>query len=159
MISADYIVGLTDGEGCFYVNIRPPDKRFNRSRPGVETHFYIKLREDELDLLKEIKGFFKCGAVYFQKEQRPNHASCYRFEINSQKDIHEILIPFFYKHPLQGQKRNNYLIFREVALLVKEKGHQNEKLFRKILSLKSKMNLGARPVREIRSPGGNAKQI
>jgi hypothetical protein len=155
MISSDYIVGLTDGEGCFYVNIRPPDKRYKRSKHGVETHFYIKMREDELPLLEEIKKFFKCGAIYYQRDKRPNHASCYRFEINSQYDIHQVLIPFFDNNPLKSLKSNDYSIFREIAMMVKNKNHRTEKGIKKIRQLKSKMNLGARPVREIRSPGGN----
>ena len=114
MISAEYIVGLTDGEGCFYVNIRPPDKRWSRSKHGVETHFYIKMREDELGLLKQVKKYFRCGAIYFQKDKRPNHKSCYRYEINSQKDIHDVLIPFFDKHPLLSTKERNYRIFRKL---------------------------------------------
>ena len=40
MISADYVVGLTDGEGCFYVDVRPPDKRYQRAKTGIETQFY-----------------------------------------------------------------------------------------------------------------------
>lgn len=147
MISSDYIVGLTDGEGCFYVNIRPPDKRYSRSKHGVATHFYLKMKKEELDLLNEVKSFFGCGAVYFQKDKRKNHTSCYRFEINSQKDVHETLIPFFDKHPLRSSKREDYLIFREIAKLVKKKKHREKSGFDNIVRLKSKMNLGARPVR------------
>ena len=157
MISADYIVGLTDGEGCFYINVRPPDKRYQRSKTGIETHFYIKLREDDLPLLKEIKNYFGCGAIYFQKEKRENHSACYRFEINSQKDIHNVLIPFFDEHPLKSEKKKNYSIFRRVALMVKDNLHRQSGSLKEILLLKSQMNSGARPVREIRSPGGNAK--
>ena len=157
MISADYIVGLTDGEGCFYVNVRPPDKRYQRSKTGIETHFYIKLRKDDLPLLKKIKNFFRCGAIYFQKEKRKNHSSCYRFEINSQSDIHKVLIPFFDKHPLRSKKKKNYDIFRKIALMMKNNFYKNDESLKEILFLKSQMNSGARPVREIRSPGGNAK--
>ncbi len=155
MISSDYIVGLTDGEGCFYVNIRPPDKRFSRSRHGVETHFYIKMREDELPLLEKVKEFFGCGAIYHQKDKRPNHSSCYRYEINAQKDINGVLIPFFDKNRLQSAKNRNYKIFRQIAEMVKKREHREESGLKKIIKLKSQMNLGARPVREIRSPGGN----
>ena len=157
MISADYIVGLTDGEGCFYINVRPPDKRYQRSKTGIETHFYIKLREDDLLLLKEIKDYFRCGAVYYQRERRKNHSACYRFEINSQNDIHKVLIPFFDKRPLKSEKEKNYLIFRKIALMVKNGLHKEDKGLKEILLLKSQMNSRARPVREIRSPGGNAK--
>jgi hypothetical protein len=157
MISADYIVGLTDGEGCFYVNIRPPDKRYQRSKTAIETHFYIKLKENDLPLLNKIKNYFRCGAVYFQKEKRENHSACYRFEINSQKNIHEVLIPFFDKYPLKSEKKKNYYIFRKIALMVKNGLHKEVKGLRKILLLKSQMNSGARLVREIRLPSGNAK--
>lgn len=157
MISADYIVGLTDGEGCFYVNVRPPDRRYQRSKTGIETHFYIKLREDDRSVLEKIKNYFKCGAVYFQKEKRQNHAQCYRFEVHSQKDVHEVLIPFFDEHCLQSEKRKNYLIFRKIAMMVKDDLHRRDEGLKKILQLKSRMNSGARSVREIRSPSGNAK--
>ena len=157
MISADYIVGLTDGEGCFYIGIRPPDKRFQRSKTGIETHFYIKMREDDLSLLKKINNYFKCGAIYFQKEKRKNHSSCYRFEINSQKDIHKVLIPFFDRHSLKSKKKKNYAIFRKIAFMVKDKVYRDDKSLKKILHLKTQMNSGTRLVREIRLPSGNAK--
>jgi len=158
MLSASYIVGLTDGEGCFYVNIKPPDKRFSRSKHGVATHFYLKMREDELPLLEKVKGFFGCGAIYHQKDKRLNHNSCYRYEINAQKDIHNVLIPFFDKYPLQSAKKKNYKIFRRIALLVKDKRYRDNNGLKLIQRLKSQMNLGARPVREIRSPGSGGSQ-
>lgn len=157
MLSADYIVGLTDGEGCFYVNITSPSKRWQRVKHRVATHFYIKMREDELNLLKKLKRFFGCGAVYFQKDKRPNHASCYRFEINAQKDIHQILIPFFDQYPLQSNKRKDYQVFREIAMMIKEEKHREKEGIKRIIQLKKQMNLGSRPVRESRTPGGNVQ--
>jgi hypothetical protein len=94
MISADYIVGLTDGEGCFYINVINNNPRW---KPRIQTHFYIKLREDNKSLPDEVKEYFGCGAVYYQKENRPNHSACYRFEMNSQRDIQSTLMPFFKK--------------------------------------------------------------
>ncbi len=140
MLSSDYIVGLTDGEGCFYVNIRPPDKRCATSKHSIETHFYIKMREDELELLKKVKEFFGCGAIYFQKDKRPTHASCYRYEINSRKNVSEVLIPFFDKNTLESAKRKNYLIFREIATLVAAKAHLNDDGFERVRQLKFQMN-------------------
>lgn len=150
MVSADYIVGLTDGEGCFYVNVRTRNSRWT---PKVETHFYIKLREDNRQLLEKVKEKFGRGAVYFQKDRRPNHSSCYRFEINSQKDIKEVLIPFFKKHSLQGPKRKDFEIFCLIAKLVQKGKHKTDKGLEKIRNLKMQMNIGlagcgrsARPV-------------
>lgn len=154
MVSADYIVGITDGEGCFYVNVRDRNSRWS---PKVETHFYIKLRDDNKELLEEIRDSFGCGAVYFQKENRPNHSNCYRFEINSQKDINEVLLPFFENHQLHSPKRKDFEIFRKIAFMVQRGEHKTEKGLNEMRSLKMQMNGWARRMREIRTSGGNAK--
>lgn len=155
MLSADYLVGLTDGEGCFYVHVRP--RQSNSPQPRVDTHFYIKLHEEEKGLLEKVKEKFGCGAVYVQKETRSNHSQCYRFEINAKRDIHNVVIPFFKKHPLQSRKQKSFEIFKEIAQMVKRKEHKTPEGFKKILRLKSQMNIGARRMREIRSSGGNAE--
>ena len=155
MLSADYLVGLTDGEGCFYVHVRA--RQSNSLRPRVDTHFYIKLHEEERGLLEKVKDAFGCGAVYAQKETRANHSQCYRFEINAKRDIHNVVIPFFEKHPLQSRKQKSFEIFREIAMMVKGKEHKTAEGFKKIQGLKSQMNIGARRMRESRSSGGNAE--
>lgn len=154
VLSADYIVGLTDGEGCFYVEVRVATAT-HKSR--VEMHFFIKLREDELSLLNKVQKFFGCGGVYYQKEYRVNQRNCYRFGVTAQEDLHKNIIPFFDKNPLKSQKFKNYLLFRQIGLMVKNNEHKSNEGFEKIGQLKSRMNNGARPVREIRSPGGNSK--
>src|ERR1035437_9959863 len=74
-LSAGYIVGLTDGEGCLYVETRSPS--LTHKSPRVEMHFFIKLREDELSLLEKVQEFFQCGGIYYQKEYRVNQQNCY----------------------------------------------------------------------------------
>lgn len=156
ILSVDYLVGLTDGEGCFYVNIRP--SRSKQPYSTVELHFYLKLRGDHLELLNKVKESFGCGAVYHQSESRANHSECFRFEINSRRDIFNTLIPLFDKYPLQGPKQNDYLLFRQVAEIVRDKSRLTATQIAKIGKLKRKMNLGVRRVWKIRSLGGNAKK-
>lgn len=157
ILSADYLVGLTDGEGCFYLNPRPVHIPKSKQSP-VELHFYIKLKGDHLPLLKKVKESFGCGVIYHQVEKRTNHSECFRFEINSQKDIHGVLLPLFDKHQLQSPKKKDYKIFRQVAMMVKKREHLTERGLGKIRKLKAKINLGARRVWKIRSSGGNAKK-
>ena len=157
ILSPDYLVGLTDGEGCFYSNPRPIDVPRGKQSP-VELHFYIKLRGDHLTLLRKVRKSFGCGVIYHQVEKRINHSECFRFEINSQKDIHGVLLPFFDQHPLQSPKKKDYQVFRKVALMVKERKHLTEEGLNQIRKLKTKINLGARRVWKIRSLGGNAKK-
>src|SRR3989344_4836626 len=101
MLSADYIVGLTDGECSFTVFIRAPVKRHGSKNYRVECHYYIKLRDDDIALIRKIRQFFRVGRVSFQKDSRPNHHDCYRYEVTNLKDMNEVIIPFFDQHRLQ----------------------------------------------------------
>jgi len=146
MLSADYIVGLTDGEGSFAVHLHPPRKigKYSTKHYGVECHYYIKLREDELPLLKEVKRFFNCGNIYLQKDKRPNHRNCYRFEISSLQKITEVVIPFFQKYCLHGvNRRNDFNLFCRIFEILRNKNRRSlteEKLVEKIRKLKSQMH-------------------
>lgn len=154
VLSEDYIVGLTDGEGCFYVEVREPDLTHNFR---VEMHFFIKLREDDLSLLQKVQQFFDCGGVYYQKEYRVNQRNCYRFGVTAQKDIHGKIISFFDRNQLQSQKLKNYLLFRQIALMVKNGEYKNSEGFERIRQLKYQMNNGTRWMREIRSSSGDSE--
>ena len=145
MLSPDYIVGLTDGEGSFTVYLHPPRKIgcYTTKHYRVECHYYIKLREDELPLLKEVKKFFNCGNVYLQKDKRLNHRNCYRFEISSYRKIAEVVIPFFQKYPLHSVgRRKDFNLFCKIFQIVGNKNKQSltEEELERIRKLKSQMH-------------------
>ena len=139
IVSNEYIVGLTDGEGCFYVNIWNSDSY--RAGCGIQLHFYIKMQERDRPLLEKVKNTFGCGEVYFQNEKRINHAQCYRYTVSSQADILGIIIPFFKKYPLQSvSKRKSFEVFCKIAKLFEQKAHLTKAGLAKIKKLKSQMN-------------------
>jgi len=145
MLSADYIVGLTDGEGSFSVFLHPPKgKRAKETQYyRVECHYYIKMREDELPLLKKVKNFFNCGFIYLQKDKRPNHRNCYRFEISSSQKIGQVVIPFFQKNLLHSEnRRNDFDLFYKIFKIVQSKNgkHLTKEELEKIKELKSQMH-------------------
>lgn len=156
MVSNDYIVGLTDGEGCFYVGVRYPKGPHKTVR--VEPHFYIKLRGDDLPVLEEVKQAFGCGAIYYQNEKRQNHSACYRYEVNALRDLKRKIIPFFEKHPLHSKKKKEFEIFKIIFKLVEQRKHKIPEELRKIEKLKLAMNHRTRWVPEIGSPSGNGRQ-
>src|SRR3990167_5258431 len=138
-VANEYVVGLTDGEGCFYVNMG--ESPAYRSGTRVQMHFHLKLQERDKELLEKVRNTLDCGAVYFQKEQRLNHCQCYRYTVSSQRDVFEKIIPFFQQYPLQSvSKRKNFEIFCKVALLLKAKAHLNAESVDKIKALKTQMN-------------------
>ncbi len=139
-LSSEYIVGLTDGEGCFYVQLT----RSQAYKAGylVQLHFHIKLQARDKNVLEKIKQTLNCGNVYFQKEQRKNHTECYRYTVSSKQNVLNILIPFFMKNKLQTvSKQNNFKLFCQIASLVKKDEHLTKNGVKKIKFLKSQMNL------------------
>ncbi len=139
IVANEYIVGLTDGEGCFHVNMGT----FLTYKSGcrVQMHFHIKMQEKDKPLLEKVKNTLQCGKVYFQKEKRANHCQCYRYTVFSQSDILNKIIPFFLKYPLQSvTKLKSFKAFCKIAFLMQKGEHLNKKGIKKIRLLKMQMN-------------------
>jgi len=71
-----------------------------------------------------------------------NHSneSC-QLVVSSIKEL-QVILNYFYQHPLRTQKRADYELFKRVLELIKEKEHLTEEGLRKILGIKASMNLG-----------------
>ena len=135
MLSEDYIIGLVDGEGFFYVRLNEDIRRRNK----VELKFSVKLRHQDKEILEELQKSFGCGKIYLQKDRRPNHTDCYRFEVNNKKDIAEKVIPFFEKNPPKIQSRKkDFDLFKQIADL----SQMTELNMEKINLLKQEMHWG-----------------
>ena len=141
MVDANYIVGLSDGEGCFYLLLTERNKIKNpNAHIMAKSHFYIKLRDDDLSVLEKVKEFLGFGFIYFQQEKRENHSPCYRFEVNSNGDKLK-LIDFFNKYPLQSpKKQRDFQIFSEVSKMILNREHFTPKGEAKIRQLKALMH-------------------
>lgn len=146
MVSADYIVGLTDGEGCFYVLIKTPLNKKGGGR--ITLSFYIKVQEQDKKMLEKVRNTLGCGSVYFQPERRENHSHCYRYTVNTHSNILQVIIPFFKEHSLQGNsKQKNFELFCKIAKLVEQGKHHSKSGLDRIRYLKSQMNLRTRVAR------------
>ena len=97
IVAKEYVAGLTDGEGCFYVNLGKNSAYKLGFR--VQMHFYIKMQAMDYPLLIKVRNTLGCGEVYLQKEKRTNHCQCYRYTVSSQKEIVGKIIPFFKNTP------------------------------------------------------------
>ena len=162
MLSSDYIVGLTDGEGSFCAFIRKPQKSTWNTR--VECHFYIKMRDDELPLLQKVKDFFQCGRLSFQKEYRENQQNNYRYQVSNLHELQTVIIPFFKEHTLFSTPRGkDFYLFCKIVEMIVNQQHKTEKGMDAIVQLKSQMHkwgspyAGNPPVRSLAS-GEKLKQ-
>ena len=140
-LNPDYIIGLVDGEGSFTVYVRNPLKVSLTRRVQVEPKFYLKLIEKDKEILYQLKDFFGCGSVYFQKDNRPNHQNCYRYEVYNRNDLREVIIPFFKKHILKfPSKKNDFDIFCKMFLMIDRGEHLKESGLSKLFELKQRMH-------------------
>ena len=141
-LSNDYIVGLVDGEGSFTVYIKNPqsNKKVER-RTKAEPRFYIKLIEKDKNILYELKKYFGCGNVYFQKDTRPNHQNCYRYEVTKRDDLEKIIIPFFKANKLLfSSKSNDFKIFWDLMERIKIGEHLTDLGLKRMFEIKQKMH-------------------
>ena len=142
MLSPDYVVGLIDGEGSFTVfvrNKRDSNERIRRVR--AEPRFYVKLIERDKSILLELKKFFGCGNVYFQKDKRQNHQQCYRYEVANRKELENIIIPFFKKYqPKLDSKKKDFKIFCQLIKMMAKGDHLKEDGLDKMYQVKQKMH-------------------
>lgn len=142
MLKSDYVVGLVDGEGSFTVYIRNPESnKVVKRRVVVEPKFYVKLIEKDKKILHELQKFFGCGSVYFQKDTRPNHQNCYRYEVFRWNDLDKLIIPFFRKHRLQFEsKRKDFEIFCDLMRRLKKGEHLKKSGLKRLYQIKQLMH-------------------
>ena len=155
MLSAEYIIGLIDGEGSFYVRLNENPKRRNK----IEFKFSVKLRYQDKDTLEQLKSFFDCGNVYIQRDKRKNHSLCYRFEVNNKKDIFNKIIPFFEKNsPKIESRKQDFELFKQIAELSQQESANLEQ----IQGLKQQMHWGlavyGKTVRTVGTPSNSVME-
>jgi hypothetical protein len=133
-----WILGFTDGEGCFTIScINNSTTKFGKQ---IFPEFVISQSTKSLEALKEIQKFFGCGSIVLNKRYDNHREHMYKFCVRSISELDSEIIPFFDKFQLKTSKNNDFKIFRKIIKLMKLKKHFSEKGFNKILQLASEMN-------------------
>jgi hypothetical protein len=142
MLNPNYVVGLVDGEGSFTVYIRNPKaKKDVKRRARAEPKFYLKLVEKDKSILYKLKKFFGCGNVYFQRDRRRNHQSCYRYEVANRNDLEKIIVPFFQRHRLKlASRKKDFEIFCKIMKRIRKGEHLTKSGLRSLYQIKQKMH-------------------
>ena len=136
-LSPQYVSGFVDGEGCFCVSVSK-HKTLKR-RLEVRPEFEIELREDDAEILHRIKATIGCGNIYRLEYKRYDWAPHVKLKVTRIKDLAEIVIPFFDKHPLQAKKAEVFKIFRKIVFMMKDKKHLTDEGFDEIIKLREEM--------------------
>ncbi len=134
-VFSNYLVGFTDGEGCFSVSFQLRQKL----KVGIEctASFSISQKKSEKNylVLKRVRDFFNCGAIRLSRTD-----NCYKYEIRSLAAIQQSIIPFFQKNKLLGEKALHFQYFCEICSLMERKQHRSKAGLLSILQFANRMN-------------------
>ena len=116
-----WIVGFTDGEGCFSVSIFR--NKTTKSGWQVFPEFVITQGKKSLPALEIFKEYFECGII-IQNIRYDNHReNLYRYCVRSVKDLREVIVPFFRKNRLYTAKQKDFQNFAEIVEEIFQKKH------------------------------------
>jgi hypothetical protein len=133
-----WIVGFTDGEGCFSVSLLKNET----SKTGWQTfpEFVITQGKKSLPALEIFQDYFQCGKIFENKRYDNHKEHLYRYCVRSIKDLQGEIIPFFQKHQLKTSKKKDFENFCKILKLVEKREHLHKKGLIKIAKLIQKMN-------------------
>lgn len=128
-----YVTGVTVGEGCFLINIRPNSKM--KTGYSVELVFKLVLLNKDQDLIKKLQSYFGVGTV----TKRIDGST--QYWVGSIKDL-PVIINHFDSYPLISDKWSDYQLFKQVFERIKHKKHFTPEGLNEIVSIKSVLNNG-----------------
>ena len=131
-LDAQWITGFVDGEGCFHVAINAHKEMTIGYQ--VLPEFTVVQHKRDIQLLHGLKDYFGCGVV------RTNHGDRMAYRVRGLKDLQQIIVPFFVKHPLKTQKLIAFKKFKTVISMVEKGDHLTIEGIKKIRTLTFQMN-------------------
>lgn len=133
-LDAQWVVGFTDGEGCFTVGM----SKHPEMTQGMQVlpEFVVVQHERDIQILYALKTFFGCGVV------RRNNGDRMCLRVRKLDHLHEIINPFFMKHQLKTKKKLDFLKFRKIVMMMKENKHLEKDGIEKIKQIAETMNKG-----------------
>lgn len=129
-----YLAGFADGEGCFSISICR--HKFARLKWKIDPLFQVYQHKDNAKILYIFKKILKCGYV----SKKGGNPSCFVYCVDKTQELIEVIIPFFERHPLLGEKYNNFLLFKEIVFGLYQKQHLSKSGFIHLVELAFKMN-------------------
>ena len=139
-LDAKWIVGFTDGEGCFHISINKiPEMSLGWQ---VLPEFRIVQHEKDESVLLKIKEYFGFGEIRINRKDF--HGTRKEFRVRGLSNLNNI-VKFFQENQLQTSKRKDFGIFSEVIQLMNNKEHLKKEGLDKIAILISGMNRKPKP--------------
>jgi hypothetical protein len=135
-LTPDYVAGFVDGEGCFSVSVHPhPTVRYG-TRWLIAPSFQVSQHRDSVRLLEELRMFFGCGRV----ATKGPRSTVMTYVVYRRSDLEVAIIPFFERHQLHSEKREDFRKFAKIVRLMQSNGHRTDEGFREAIETAFSMN-------------------
>lgn len=116
-----WISGFTTGEGSFTYFTRNRKKANNEIVKDYTLAYEVAQRSDSLYVLNLIAKSLGCGKVY--NETR----GISKFRLVTKDQILSVLVPFFEKYPLEGNKSLQYKLWIQIVEILQTTGRSKER--------------------------------
>ena|SRR3989338_3693256 len=133
-----WIVGFTDGEGCFSVSVIK--NATTKTGWQVFPEFVVTQGSSSQASLEVLQKHFGCGRIFENRRYDNHREHLLRYCVRSQKELRESIVPFFLKNKLRTKKRKDFELFCQILNLMERREHIHLKGLRKIAKLIEKMN-------------------
>ena len=131
-----FITGLFDAESSFVVTILKNSKY--KTGWNVQARVQIKMHEKDRPLILAIQNYY--GSIGYVS--KPNKALTVEFRVSTLKDLVMVILPHFDKYILISKKRIDYLLFKQIVLLMLNEGHHTLKGIQNIVNIRASLNTG-----------------
>lgn len=132
-----FITGIFDAESSFVVTILK-NPRY-KTGWNVQARVQIKMHEIDRALIENISKYFN-NVGYISKPNEKNLTV--EFRVSTLKDLIETILPHFDKYPLKTKKHVDFLLFKNIVLLMENKEHSSLEGILKIVNLRASLNNG-----------------
>jgi hypothetical protein len=137
-VTAQWVVGFVDGEGCFSV----PIFRNRTCRLGwqVQPSFTVVQAERSVGAMHLLEQFFGCGHVG-RNDRHDNHREpLYYFVVKRLPDLSDCVIPFFEANPLVTAKQADFAKFATIVHMMNQRIHLSVDGMTQIATIAPTMN-------------------
>ena len=141
-----WVTGFVDGEGCFSIQF-VKNKKYKLGI-SVRISFSIGQSNRSKEMMERIALFFCQRSKNIRSDK-----SLLKYETKNLNHILQTIIPHFQKYPLQSNKKNDFLAFSKVCVLLQQKSHLTNRGLKQILDIEYQMNLNL----EKKTRRGNTK--
>lgn len=127
-----WLSGFVDAEGCFSVVVFK--SKTSKLGEAVKLSFILTQSNRDEYLIKSLIEYLGCGNTSLDPRGTID------FKVTNFSNIKDIIVPFFIKYPLKGNKSLDFTDFCEVVRLMENKSHLTKEGLDKIKKIRNRMN-------------------